>query len=215
MSLKETVENNIIVFLLGALVTGFGTGWAGYVGVQHASGMTPISTEHLNLLEDRIKQSEGQAKKWEDQNKQLEDQVKQLEDQAVLNSDTKSTVQQLKSERADLQRRLLQNRRPGQNYVTNVSLSPASPAVLKVHDQVVVKFDYVFAKGENGDIYAIPKADVHATYEASFILEGTGSNSRFVYLTSAGRITAITIHMDSVSGEELYSMTIPVTYIYK
>jgi hypothetical protein len=114
-----------------------------------------------------------------------------------------------------MQKQLLKNRPAGANFLTNISLSPASPAVLKTNELVTVKFDYVFAKGEKGEIFAVPDTDRRASYEASDTLNGAGSNSRWVSLKSAGMITAISLSMTSDSGEELYTMTIPVKYLYK
>jgi hypothetical protein len=187
-SFKQTVENNIIVFLFAALVTGFGTGWGAYIAIQRASDLTPISSEHL----------------------------KQLEKLAAENNDPREKVQQLESERADLQSQLLKNRPVGGNYVANISLSPVSPAVLKAHDPVIVKFDYVFARGTKGYIYAqVDDGSVSSQFEGSALREGAGSDSRYVLLMSSGRITAIEIRMVAEDGEDLYSMTLPVKYTYK
>jgi TolA-binding protein len=223
MSIRKTVEDNIVVFLLGAVVTGFGAGWAAYVSIQNASGRVSISNDHLKQLEDNIKQ-------LEDDIKQSKDQVKHLQDEAILNSDPMSKMQQLESERNDLQKELQENRPKGQNFISNVTLFPATPSVLKTHENIIVKFDYVFAKGEKGGIFAVPdcddasgkkadsfvETDCNSAYEPSSVLEGTGTTSRYIESLTAGKINAIEIDMISEkSGKNLYRMRIPVKYIYR
>jgi hypothetical protein len=71
MSLRERIENNIIVFLLGSSFTAFGAGWGAHIELQHAYGMTLISADHLKLLDDRAKQLEDQVKQSQDEIQRL------------------------------------------------------------------------------------------------------------------------------------------------
>lgn len=186
MSFKQTVENNIIVFFLGTLALGFATGWGAFSAIQFATGQTSISI-------DRLKQLEGP----EAQDKR-----------ALLNR-----VQELELERLALQQALQTNRPTTGNYVRNVVISPASPAELKVGEQITVKFDYVLTGGERANVWAI--GDGPTTYSGSSELTGSGTAERHITGQRPGKVTSVRLSMSGKDGHELYEMQIPVEFTFR
>lgn len=181
MGLRQTIEENSVVFFLGALITGFIAGWAAYGGVQSASGLSAVPADKAKLL----------------------------------NGDTVERLQQAESDRAKLQKQLLQNRPTGGTYVSNIVLSPRSPGVLASEEHVVVDFDYVVAQGQKASIYAEPNGTANGGYQPSPHLEGSGHTSRYVLLNGPGKMQSISIRMLAEDGQSLYEMSVPVDFTYQ
>lgn len=186
MAFKQAVEEHIAIFFLGTLAIGFAAGWGAFSAIQLATGHTSISIDRLKQLEG----PDAQDKK------------------ALL-----VKLQELEIERASLQQQLQTNRPTTGNYVRNVVLSPASPAVLKVGSSITVKFDYVLTKGESASIWA--KGDGPTQYNGASPVTGFGSEEREITGLRPGKVSEVEISMGARDGESLYKMTLPVDYTFK
>ena len=65
MSLRNTLEDNVVIFFVGALLSGFVTGWGAHVTIQNAAGLTPVPSWKAKLLDgdmpDRLVKAEGEV----------------------------------------------------------------------------------------------------------------------------------------------------------
>jgi len=61
VTLKERVEENIVLWLLGSLLTGFLSGIATYRTVQEIGGLEPISKTEYTALERKANDSEART----------------------------------------------------------------------------------------------------------------------------------------------------------
>lgn len=187
MSLRETAERNIGLFVLGTLAAGFAAGWGAYGAVQSVAGRTSISIERLQQLE----RTENQDKK-----------------------SLQARIEELEAERAALRRQLLVNRPTTGNYIHNIHLDPASPATIKTGEDILVSFDYVLNPGERAHIWAEGEGTTPILFEGSPLVEGSGSDSRYITGKRPGKITTIIITMKTDDDVLLHQVSIPVDYTY-
>jgi hypothetical protein len=185
MGLRQTVEENIVVFFVGTLVAGFIAGWSALSGLQAATGHTAISI-------DRLKELEGPAAQ---------------EKKGLLEK-----IGDLEMERASLLQRLKTNRPSTGNYVLDLVLSPPSPASLRVGDHITVRFLYVLNKGEEASIWAT--ADGPVEYYGASPVTGSGTDERELKGQRPGKVKEVEITMGTPDGETLYVMKFPVDYTF-
>jgi hypothetical protein len=218
---KKVTENSVIFNILVVAVLAFMAGWGGHVAVQHASGRVDISAEYLKNLEDRTR----------------------LGKESILHENDllQARIQELEIERVTLNQTLLENTPRGKSYITKVSLSPHSPAALKVDEKITVTFDYVIADGKRAYLYVRDFTPVKIThkvpisndskktatvvmttvqdtsFEATASMSGKGTTSRRLSLGKVGEIRQIAIRMidDDTKGELLHEMMLPVQYTFK
>src|SRR6266851_2393620 len=189
MSFRQGIENNIVLFFLGTLATGFGCGWGAYWGIQSATGLTSISIDRLKELERPVD--------------------KRPVDKNVL----ESRIKELEGERDNLLQRLASNRPTTGNYVRNVVFTPTSPAVIAVGSNITVRFDYVLVKDEKARIWA--SGDGPSLYYGSALVSGAGTEERQLTAERAGKMREVIIRMQNVDGETLYEMKLPVDFTFK
>jgi len=78
MGFKESIEKNVVVWLLGILVTGFVTGVGAYKGILDISGSTTILKERRMELERKVDELDHERKNIQElqsTNKQLTDKL--------------------------------------------------------------------------------------------------------------------------------------------
>lgn len=217
---KKVTENSVIFNILVVAVLAFMAGWGSHVAVQYASGRVDISTEHLKNPEERAR----------------------LGKESILHENDllRARIHELEKESVAITQTLLANTPRGESYVTKVSLSPLSPAVLKANERVTVTFSYVVADGKHANMFVqnatpvevktmVPvsgEPNKHATlvmtmeantaFEASAYLSGRGTTSRALYLKKPGEIRQIAIRMyDDTQGNLLHEMKVPVQYTFR
>jgi len=103
--------------------------------------------------------------------------------------------------------------------ISNIRLSPPNGSTLKAHDPVVVKFDYNYSD-PNTDLHVWAKVldtKFSSTYEGSMnsMSPGTGTISRYVYLTQPGKIDAINIVVKNQEFEEIYNQRVDTQYVFE
>lgn len=75
MTLKERVEENIVLWLLGSLLTGFLSGIATYRTVQEVGGLEPVSKIAYKALEQRAGESEASTTRLQNELSKVKDQL--------------------------------------------------------------------------------------------------------------------------------------------
>ena len=84
-------------------------------------------------------------------------------------------------------------------------------------DVITVEFDYALPKGEKAGIWVSPndaKTSLRYKYDGSEMLEGSGRAKRGFRVTSVGKLTEVSLWVSS-DAEQLYSMNIPVSYVFR
>jgi hypothetical protein len=106
------------------------------------------------------------------------------------------------------------------NYrISNVSLSPASPATLDINENVNVTFKYI-AKNGNVRIFARPMrngslAPNYAAHGSPLYTAPSGSGTGYFTLTSAGNVDQVRFQIyDATSNVLLYTKYVSVNYSF-
>ena len=213
--LKQFLERNAFWAAILFVVSGFAAGWFAHIHVQDAGGQTSISRDYLKELERRAVQGK--------------------ETLLTENELLRARIGELESETSNLNEKILKNRPKGASFISRVTLTPNSPAKLKVNEKVVVAFDYTIAQGETAYLWARDATPVRLSinvgdgkpieakvsyttkgyFEPSLPVTGSGRAERYFYLSSPGEVKEITITIQSEQDEELHEMKIPVKYVYK
>ena len=209
MTDKLIFESKTVRSILAALATGFAAGWGAYYAVQSASGRVSISV-------DRLKELEGRPAISNEMVEELQNRAK-IGKEAVLdeNEMLRARLAELKREQKKLQTKLLKNTPIGTSYVRNITLTPPSPATLRVGDQVEVSFDFKIAEERSAIIRVVSMGEGRYSYSYNSRLQsGVGRDEHTVSRDSVSEVNELQINIDDVDVS-LYQLSLPVQYKWK
>jgi hypothetical protein len=222
VGVKQVVESHAVVLFMTVAAVAFATGWAAHIAVQSAANLVTVPSEQMKKLDDlETLKSEydslrQRAKDTEEKLKGAEEELKGIEAVSPDRVECRGVITALSAENKRLRQQILENRPIGDNYIANITLNPPSPATLKVGDVIEVSFDFATAAGEKVGIWAQP-ADVGGyTYSGSASdMTGKGSGKRIFRIRRPEFVKEIKVYMLSAEGDQLYSLTVPVSYTFK
>lgn len=198
------IKNHPVIFYLTFFLAAFAMGWGAHIAIQAAAGLVSIPADKAKLIDSY----ESVVKE--------RDKLVQREIQLLDAPGYPARILALEAERDQLRKEILLNQQTKGALISNITLLPASPAILKVGEDIIVDFEYSIPKGVKAGIWALPldSSDLQGSYAGSEQLEGTGRARRNFTVRRAGKLTRIHVYASGDTGT-LYEIQIPVNYIFR
>lgn len=193
MNLKEKINNNFALSIIGIAIAFSTNGWFAHIYFQEAAKLVVVEKAELNKLQIYSKLGKEEVV---EQNILLEQKVQQLETKLINNTSS--------------------NEEKYIDYVEikNIKLKPQTPSTLKVGENIEVTFDYSIKNGIFANIWAIGE-NIPNSYSPSRLHTGKGTIKRFISTDVNGKLRGIEIVAKSPSGQLYKSVSVPVYFEFK